>query len=634
MPNVTFSNNQDLEKAWEFFVEKGTMPRDLLRPEVAQSWYRSRRCIDHNTIEEMLSGHSLEMKIAENTRLIQTAQPVLQDISKGFNDKFWLVLCDKEGYVINSKPSIALGHRCSEMAAGTNAVALALMEGKPMELERYEHLHPRLHGYKTVAAPIYDNNDNLLGILGIGNHDGQLPEDTLQIVYLGAQLIRARINNEQLLRRNSAAIIDGFPDCVLLLDEQGIIVNANHHCLQLLNLSNPQNIIGLPITELIIENDISSNGEVNIAIKSIKFNLKTRNRLIPCNLLNMHKLQTVTGNSQLLLFFSPLENYQQNSNISISRKNKDSPSLFDKLIGETPEFIRVKEQARRVARVSSNVLIEGESGTGKELLAQAIHSESGRDGLFIPINCGAISRELLQSELFGYEDGAFTGAQKGGKAGKFEIADGGTVFFDEIGEMPPDMQVSLLRFLQDRIVTRIGGSDGKKVNVRIIAATNRNLSDEILMGNFREDLYFRLNVVNLKLPPLRERKSDIPLMAQYLADDLAQEFKIRNVAISKDVMKILCDYSWPGNARELHNIIESSLVFTQGNTITLDVLPSYLLNVMNSSTDLNGNLKDYEKRAIIDTLSKHNGNISKTAKDLGISRNTLYKKINELDIAR
>ncbi len=308
-------------------------------------------------------------------------------------------------------------------------------------------------------------------------------------------------------------------------------------------------------------------------------------------------------------------------------------SPFNKLIGETPVTKKIKLTAKNIAKKPCNVLIRGESGTGKELLAEAIHWESGRKGPFVPINCGAIPRELLQSELFGYEEGTFTGARKGGRKGKFEIADCGTLFLDEIGEMPTDMQVSLLRVLQDKMITRLGGNVQKKVDVRIIAATNTNLEEAIARGAFREDLYFRLGVVNITTPPLRQRQDDIPLITKHVLKSLCQEYQLHEPVIEKEVMVLLKNYYWKGNVRELRNVVESALLTCTGDRIARESLPNYLLQTRENVHAM-GNIQNYEKKAVIDALNSSNGNISRAAKILGITRNTLYKKIDEFNIAR
>jgi transcriptional regulator with PAS, ATPase and Fis domain len=335
----------------------------------------------------------------------------------------------------------------------------------------------------------------------------------------------------------------------------------------------------------------------------------------------------------------------------------DNPSIAS-LVGHSEKWNEIKKLTVRAARVSSSVLIEGESGTGKELVARAIHDESGLKGPFVAINCGAIPKELLQSELFGYEDGSFTGARKGGGIGKLEVGDGGTVFLDEIGEMPFDMQVNLLRFLQDKMITRIGSSIPKKVEVRIIAATNRKLKNEVQEGRFREDLYYRLNVINIDLPPLRERKLDIPPITRFFIQTLCRQFNREILSISDAAMSVLCDYNWPGNVRELRNVIENAIVFTEGNIITEDILPAYLrIDIPRADTmydphhperiisdEMRGltidaarklnrrTSADTERDEILKMLDEYGGNVSNVARHMGLSRNTVYRKMRAYKI--
>jgi transcriptional regulator with PAS, ATPase and Fis domain len=277
------------------------------------------------------------------------------------------------------------------------------------------------------------------------------------------------------------------------------------------------------------------------------------------------------------------------------------------------------------------VLITGESGTGKEVFAQAIHNASNRrGGPFVAINCAAIPRDLLASELFGYDEGAFTGARRGGNIGKFELADGGTLFLDEIGDMPLDMQVVLLRVIEERNLVRIGGKKSIPVNVRIIAATHKDLAHEVANNRFRADLYYRLNVINIQLPPLRDRKGDIPL----LVNKFASLLQWREVRIDSDAQSAIINYSWPGNIRELRNVIESALGQSDDGVISLSALPENI----RSSTHLNAAaekpaipriipMKKLESDIIRDALDKCNGNVSLAARQLGISRSTVYRKL-------
>jgi transcriptional regulator with PAS, ATPase and Fis domain len=306
---------------------------------------------------------------------------------------------------------------------------------------------------------------------------------------------------------------------------------------------------------------------------------------------------------------------------------------FDSMFALSPAMVKLKQQAQKIAKESSTVLLSGESGTGKEVVAQSIHNASLRkDAPFIALNCGALAESLIESELFGYEDGAFTGAKRGGSPGKFELANHGTLFLDEIGEMPADMQVRLLRSIQEGTVTRIGGEKEIKLDVRIIAATNKNLEEEIKNGKFRLDLYYRLNVIHLKIPPLRKRKEDILPMARFFASQKAEKTRRPMPFISNEFETFLLNYKWQGNVRELENIIERFVVM-EGDYSFLDVSKNQpsVKNEVASNLNLHGkSLAEIENMAILNCLEQHDNNVSKAAKILGISRNTLYQKLKKI----
>ncbi len=313
---------------------------------------------------------------------------------------------------------------------------------------------------------------------------------------------------------------------------------------------------------------------------------------------------------------------------------------FDDIIGDrNTEFRKTKELAMRIARGNSNILIAGESGTGKEMFAQSIHQASPRRNQpFVSINCAAIPKELISSELFGYDEGAFTGAKKTGAPGKFEIADGGTLFLDEIGEMPLDMQSVLLRVIEEQQITRLGAIKPKKIDVRIIAASNRNLIECVHNQTFRADLYYRLNVMQLNLPPLRTRKEDIPLLVEHFLHQLTDTPNTSITKISKEAMSMLVSYDWPGNIRELRNIIERAAnvcsgseilpcdIMLQGTTISS---PSTNSRFEASVKTINREYEDYELERIRSLIIKHNNNKTLVAKELGISRRTLYNKLKK-----
>ena len=316
-----------------------------------------------------------------------------------------------------------------------------------------------------------------------------------------------------------------------------------------------------------------------------------------------------------------------------------SKGSFDNILGRSYKLERAKEVAKRVSKTTSSIFIYGESGTGKEVFARAIHDYSERKGQFIPVNCSAIPSELFESEFFGYEAGAFTGANKKGKMGIFELAKDGTVFLDEIADLPLSMQAKLLRVLQEKEVRRIGGEKNIKIDARIISATNKNLQELVEDGKFREDLYYRLNVVEIDLPPLRERKEDILLLVDEFIEEICKSNNRKKLKISKESMDILQRYSWKGNIRELKNTIENIVVLSRGDIIEKDDIPMYIVESSNENNineeyplDLNQAISKLETKTIKKALEMANGNKAKAAKILNIPRTTLYYKIEQYNI--
>lgn len=318
---------------------------------------------------------------------------------------------------------------------------------------------------------------------------------------------------------------------------------------------------------------------------------------------------------------------------------------FGCLIGESPQMRKVYDLIERVAQTKTNILISGESGTGKELVAKAIHKQSPRkDTPFVVINCAGIPENLIESELFGYKKGAFTGAAAD-KEGLFEAADGGTVFLDEVGELPPLIQVKLLRVIQERTFTAVGGTEEKKVDVRLISATNKNLEQEVIEKRFREDLYFRLNVIHIKMPPLREREGDLPLLGQYFLEKYSKELSKDVQKISAYAMDILGQYSFPGNVRELENIIERSVALETSNIVLPDSLTlSHFrkehhgdgrrrTDLTSEGIDLNDVMAEIEKDYIINAMKMAQGSKQKAAELLGLSFEAFRYRLSKLKMS-
>jgi DNA-binding NtrC family response regulator len=309
---------------------------------------------------------------------------------------------------------------------------------------------------------------------------------------------------------------------------------------------------------------------------------------------------------------------------------------FSHLVGASPALEKTLKQARAVATTSATVLLIGENGTGKEVLARAVHEESPRSHApFVAVSCAALPESLIESELFGHEKGAFTGAAQA-KKGRFELADGGTLFLDEISELTPNVQVKLLRVLQERAFERVGGTKTLTVDIRLIAASNRNLEQEVEAGRFRRDLFYRLNVVPLVLPPLRERQDDIPLLAAHFASKAAEKHGCQPPTLDPALVEALQEYHWPGNVRELENLIERLVVLTGGSHLGTDFLPEKMLRTLHEATSdeatIEGAIASLKRRMIISALQSESGNKVAAARRLGISRSYLHRLITELDL--
>ncbi|MGE8203858.1 sigma-54 interaction domain-containing protein [Heyndrickxia sp. NPDC080065] len=335
-------------------------------------------------------------------------------------------------------------------------------------------------------------------------------------------------------------------------------------------------------------------------------------------------------NEKLALTTSQLQKIKQQANW------QEQAGPLSEIKGNSEAVQKAKALALKVATTDATVLIQGESGVGKELFAQGIHEASLRkDKPFIPINCGAIPEALFESEFFGYEKGAFTGADKDGKAGKVEMADGGTLFLDEIGILPLDMQAKLLRVLQEKEVYRIGGNFSKKVNIRVVAATNSDLADMVNHGLFRDDLYYRLNVVTLNIPPLRQRATDIPILVNNFMQEYTVKYQKKTPTLLPSALEMFTHYPWPGNIRELRNIVERMIIFNDQSSIHAEDLVDIFPTVINDQINKEGLAQEkaqLEKERIKEVLIETYGNKTAAAKKLGISRVSLYKKMKEYNI--
>ena len=474
---------------------------------------------------------------------------------------------------------------------------------------------------------------------GIYNHIFTL-RDITEIKDSQSQLLEEKMSLD-MIEDLLAHAYEGFA----LVDKEGRIVKWNYH--KLLGIKE-EDAIGKHVTEVI------ENTRLHLVVKTGKKEIRDIQRIQGHDMV-ANRVPIIRGGEIIgavgAVLFKDASDVREMAKELIELENKineykgeierlqDSRYTFNSIITQNPKMEYLKKLGRTAARSNSTVLILGESGTGKELFAQAIHKASYRKfGPFIPINCAAIPKELLESELFGYEAGAFTGARKEGKPGKFELANGGTIFLDEIGDMPLEMQVKLLRVLEEKEFERVGGNKKITLDARIIAATNEKIEEAVEKGKFREDLYYRLNVINIDIPPLRDRKEDIPLLCDHLIEYLSKELNTDKKKIDERTMGILMEYHWPGNVRELRNVLERAITLSSQKLILPNHLPERLVKNKMEIKDgervypLKEVVAEAEKEAIIAALNQAKGNKTLAAESLGIHRTALYRKMEKYNI--
>jgi PAS domain S-box-containing protein len=432
-----------------------------------------------------------------------------------------------------------------------------------------------------------------------------------------------------ILRKRLVAIMDTMVDAVAAVDKEGKFIYSNHRFKELVGNKYCKDA---SIYDYLVNEEVEKSVGQSKNIKNKEVYMKSSEEEIFC-LLSTKSIEFEDENiGTVFILKSMVDVYKEVNDLSIM----DLPTSFDDILGESESMGRLKEDARQIAGSGSTVLIQGESGTGKELLARAIHNYGEySDKPFIAVNCAAIPDNLLESELFGYEEGAFSGAKKGGKLGKFQLAHEGTIFLDEIGEMPLHLQPKILRVLQEREIEKLGGTGTIPVSVRVIAATNKNLEELIKEGKYREDLFYRLNVIPFKMTPLRERKEDIPLLLEYFLhkynDSLGKNIK----GYTMEAEKALVNFRWKGNVRELQNVVEYMVNMSSEEYLIYEIIPLNLREHMESGRveadgipKIDDVLKDLIQKAIGiygDTVEGK----TKAAEALGISRATLYRKLKE-----
>lgn len=607
-----------------------------LRYGVEKDLIVSKKIIDQDELNQIL---------LQNKSLIITAKPFihqLYDFVKGSN--FFIMLTDKEGCILSitgdeeilerAKSLMMIpGAYMSEESIGTNAMGTSIAEDMPVQISGSEHFVKVYHRWTCSGAPIHDEKGNIIGSLDLTGYSDGVHSHTLGMVVAAVKAIESimKLNTKnQLLQENSALIeslFDSIQDGIIHCDLEGKIISYNEQASRMFGYKN-QLLQGISISSLIdgwdriLSETLNGDGfhDEDVMINAEK------NKLYYS--LNTYMVSKAHQNHGIILMFKDVKKVRKLANKIMGRK---AIYTFDKIIGDSSKMHEVIKFAKKVSDSKSTILITGESGCGKEVFAQAIQNHGPRKNEpFVVINCGAIPRNLMESELFGYNEGAFTGAKRGGQVGKFEVADGGTIFLDEIGEMPLEMQTKLLRVIEESTIVRVGSTIETPVDVRVIAATNKDLKEEVVKGNFRHDLYYRLNVIPIELPPLRERKEDIPRLTNYFMRKISYKINKKPVTILEDEMRQIKAYPWPGNVRELENFIELS--------INKEKLPLNLLN--KEKADIDETISDVtllslealEKKHIEEVLSRTSRNMTHAAKILGVGRNTLYRKLSKYDI--
>jgi transcriptional regulator of acetoin/glycerol metabolism len=594
------------KQTWMSFVKEGSIDERILSNEIIQSW---QFCRQHKVnpfdgvTTKILEKEDFENKIRENHLLLDLTKqnlPQLQKFLKGWS--YVTILTDSDGCILYRTGentivkaaehiSFKEGVTWIEEEVGTNAIGLVKRLQTPINVNGYEHFARASHSWNCFAAPIINQKQELIGVLNISS---MCPPSNVHYVLSSVQLAAESISLawKKKVQEDIGWLLSNcyFTDSPSIICTQDKTICALSHQL----IPNYQGLIGFSITEV------------------DKEELKLSKTLIP-----------IINENRIIGYRIPI----------IDKKEQTSTFIFNGIQGISKKYHYMLEEVEKVAPTEAPVHILGETGTGKELIAEAIHHNSHRStGPFIKLNCAAIPEQLLESELFGYEPGAFTGANKKGYKGKFEQADGGTLFLDEIGDIPHSMQKALLRVLQQKELTRLGGTDVRKVNVRIITAANIDIRDLVKQGKMREDFFYRIYVYPVIIPPLRERKEDIKSLIEAF---FQKEHWLPHWR--KRLISIFTKSQWLGNVRELQNSLERCKILYENKVPTDDELFQLTLaleakSLNNTYTEANSFRAELEIKKIKEALIKYKGHVSNAAKELNISRATLYRKMKKYDL--
>ncbi len=645
-------NRKELRRRWEE-LHNSPVARETLRPEIRDSWERSFQYRVNPLLKEnphVLDGSSFKQALDNAGHLVETSLPVMNTLSEFVAGTGFIVLLTDANHCLlkisgdhdtvrwANRGLLVEGSMWSEDLVGTNGCALSIALARPISVYGYEHFTLFSHIATSSFAPIIDQG-KIIGSLGMVAAYDKVSYHSLGMVVASVMHIQSKIDLERTTRYHEV-IMDSMSEGVMVVDYNGIITYMNGNCARFLQQQN-QTVIGRNIYDLlghtpdnqyfiniVTQGRVVTDETVLLTIGKDKVQCN-----ITCNPLN--NPDPSNGGTVVII-----REIQRINRLVRNWIGGGAKMTFQDIVGTNPKFQQVINIAKAAASSSSNVLLLGESGTGKDIIAQAMHNASPRrNNPFLAINCAALPRELIASELFGYEEGAFTGAKKGGNIGKFELADQGTIFLDEIGDMPLDLQASLLRVLEEKSVLRLGGNKLIPVNVRVIAATNKDLDLEISRNRFRRDLYYRLGVIRITIPPLRERPDDIRLLAHYITESISKRINKPPMKLAPEVIDAFLRFDWPGNVREMQNVLEGAIQLADSPLITYDLVKDYfnqpgtqVAETLIKAENEDLTISAVEKQMIESYLEKYKYNKTEAAKALGMSRRTLYRRLKEYNL--
>jgi sigma-54 dependent transcriptional regulator, acetoin dehydrogenase operon transcriptional activator AcoR len=653
-----YQEMSQIRAEWLQFISTGNtgLVRSL-RPEVLSSWKRSYEGgIDPSYLRAaVLSKKELSERLETNRPLIHIASPLLEAfVSSIKGSDFRVDLIDRDLFILmqfgESNVLQASARRGSSVAVsraesevGTNAICLASLLQSPMQLVGPEHYNSCLQQLTCSAAPLFDADHEFIGVINVAGPCEKVQLHTLGMTVALSKAIELSYLQHRVMKEKELAyqyiesIVDSISEGLIALNDEGLISVINQRASKILDLRQNE-VLGRSAEELFGQDstifNTSYSRESHIE-RELVFTQKNKRKVVIGNCI---PVSASDGTKSVVSVFKELSRARGFVKNVVGFK---AYFTFDDLLGKSASFLNALNLAKHAAPLPSNILLLGESGTGKELLAHAIHNASHvRNGPFIGINCGAIPMGLIESELFGYEGGAFTGAKREGQPGKLELAEDGSLFLDEIDSMPVATQATLLRVLQNRRFTRVGGTSEIIFNARILVASNKDLWEEVRQGNFRKDLFYRINVITIEIPRLRDRKEDIYELARQFTTKLSERLDF-TFTLSDDSLEIMAEHSWPGNVRELENVIERCAVmaYSRGSQC-IDRSDLLTYAGFHRTTDSEAPLEDdknisldyLERRTILKTLSETGNNISDTARKLGVTRNTVYNKIRKYKI--